>query len=420
MKNSTLRWFIFLGMLTIMSSVGIQLHLLRMAFSEGQKKFSQTVHIALLEAMEKMYGQKSPNLSETGPVKKISNDYYIVDVNDHIHADVLEFYLKSEFTSHGIDADFEYGIYDCETDQMVYGNYIQLSGNSKDIEKQTFLPKYPELVYYFGIRFPSQANYVIGTLKIWIILASVSLIILLFFVYAIFIVLRQKRLSELQRDFVNNMTHEFKTPLTANKIALDFIRQSEAIREDERLSKYCEMISSQTEHLNQQIERILQISFSEKRTFALHKEVIELIPLVEKVAGSFLHVKRKFVFNFDPDSIFIFADQVHLTNALYSLLDNAIKYSADDSGIELSVSSKESMASIVIRDEGLGMERNQQKKIFNKFHRVPTGNIHNVKGFGLGLFYVRRVVERHGWRIKVHSKPGEGSEFIIKIAMHKK
>ena len=136
MKNKTLRWLMILGTAAIMANVGIQLHLLNMAFNEGQKKFSQTVHIALLQVMQKMYGFNPANLPESSPVKKVSNDYYVVDVNDNIDAHVLEYYLKSEFRSHGIAADFEYGIYDCETDQMVYGNYVQLSGSTKDADEK--------------------------------------------------------------------------------------------------------------------------------------------------------------------------------------------------------------------------------------------------------------------------------------------
>jgi two-component system phosphate regulon sensor histidine kinase PhoR len=223
-------------MIAILSNFGIQLHLLHMAFSEGQKKFSQTVHIALLEVVRKMYGRDIGNMPETGPVKKVSNDYYVVDVNDHIRADVLEYYLKSELRRFGIEADFEYGIYDCESDQMVYGNYISLDTKDEDTQ-QGYLPKYPDLVYYFGIRFPQQANYVIGTLKIWIVLTSFSLLILLFFVFVIFTVLQQKRLSELQHDFVNNMTHEFKTPITSTKIALEYLQNNELSAADERCFK---------------------------------------------------------------------------------------------------------------------------------------------------------------------------------------
>jgi len=413
MKTNTLRWFLLLGMVIILGNIGIQLYLLQLAFNEGQKKFSQTVHIALLDVVRTMYGHDVGSIPESSPVKKVSNDYYVVDVNDHIHPDVLEFYLKNEFRKVGINTDFEYGIYDCETDRMVYGNYVQFSDEVEQVETDAYLPKYPELVYYFGIRFPDQANYVIGNQKIWIVLTSVSLIILLFFTYVIFVVFRQKRLSELQRDFVNNMTHEFKTPITACKIALDYIKNHDAIRGDERLDRYCDMILAQTDHLNNQIERILQISLSEKRAFAIHKEKIDLSQLIEKIIASFINSERNFIYNKPEQPVFTLADEVHTTSALYSLIDNAIKYSHPGTNIELSLRSAGSRVLLSVSDQGIGIGKKDLRKIFDKFYRISSGDVHNVKGFGLGLYYVKRVCVRHGWKIDVKSTPGAGSEFLI-------
>ncbi|MBN1951666.1 MAG: HAMP domain-containing histidine kinase [Bacteroidales bacterium] len=415
MKNRVLKWFIFLGILAIMSNLGLQLYLLRSAYKEGQNKFTQAVQLALIEAIGKMTGWKSAGNSEFGPVKKISSDYFIVDVNDHINAGVLEFYLIRELRNYGIDADFEYAIYDCETDQMVYGNYVRQSDREKRIDRHRDLPKYPGLVYYFGIRFPSQEKYVIGNLKVWLILTSVSLLILLFFVYVIFVVLRQKRLSEMQRDFVNNMTHEFKTPLTASKIALDYMRKSEAIGRDERLSKYCEMISAQTEHLNQQIERILQISLSEKKSFIIHYEEVDLPALLEKISETFMNSHREFILNFREKELMVKADRIHLTSVLYSLIDNAVKYSHENSVIEISLEKPGKETVLSVRDQGVGMDGQYLKKVFRKFYRIPTGNVHNVKGFGLGLYYVKLVIDRHRWKIRLKSKPGEGTEVCIFI-----
>jgi two-component system phosphate regulon sensor histidine kinase PhoR len=360
-----------------------------------------------------MYGHDVGSIPESSPVKKVSNDYFVVDVNDQVNPEVLEFYLKNEFRKVGINTDFEYGIYDCETDQMIYGNYVRFSDNSEPVISDTHLPKYPELVYYFGIRFPKQANYVLGNQKIWIVLTSVSLIILLFFTGIIFIVFRQKRLSELQRDFVNNMTHEFKTPITASKIALEYIKNHEAIRSDERLEKYCNLILSQTDHLNSQIERILQISFSEKRSFSIHKEMIDLSRLIEKITASFINSERDIKYTRPRKSLFIMADEVHTTSVLYGLIDNAIKYSRSNTIVNISLKSDRNKIFLTVSDKGIGIDKKDLKRIFDKFYRVSSGDVHNVKGFGLGLYYVKRVCLRHGWKIKVRSTPGVGSEFLI-------
>jgi two-component system, OmpR family, phosphate regulon sensor histidine kinase PhoR len=415
MKNSTLRWLMLLGMIAILSNSGIQLYLLHQAFSEGQKKFSQTVHIALLEVVKKMYGHDIGNAPETGPVKKVSNDYYVVDVNDHIRADVLEYYLKTELRRFGIDADFEYGIYNCETDQMVYGNYISMDKKDIDETEKGNLAKYPDLVYYFGIRFPQQANYIVGSLKIWIILTSVSVIILLFFVFVIFTVLQQKRLSELQHDFVNNMTHEFKTPITSTKIALEYLRGSPIINADERFPRYMDMITSQMDHLNNHVERILEISRVDRRSFALQRKKINPVQLIEKVAGSFIDPKHILTFKLSDKTLQIFADEVHLTNVIISLIDNAIKYSKPGSTIEIGLSEQDRKAVFSVCDEGIGIDKKLIRKVFHKFYRVSTGDVHNVKGFGLGLYYVKRVCDRHGWRIHVDSTLNVGTKFSIEM-----
>jgi two-component system phosphate regulon sensor histidine kinase PhoR len=406
-------------MLAILSNFGIQLHLLHMAFSEGQKKFSQTVHIALLEVVRKIYGHNTGNTSETGPVKKVSNDYYVVDVNDHIRADVLEYYLKSELRHFGIESDFEYAIYDCETDRMVYGNYINLS--NKNNESPTgYLAKYPDLVYYFGIRFPDQVNYVIGTLKIWIILTSVSLLILLFFVFVIFTVLRQKRFSELQRDFVNNMTHEFKSPITSTKIALEYLQNSEAVNSDARFPKYIEMMNKQMDHLNNHVERILEISRTERGLYNLKIQKIDLLQTIEKIAATLPEPHRRFNFSFAVHAVEIMADEVHLTNMILSLLDNAIKYSQPDSEIEFIVRVDKSYVEFSIRDEGIGIDKKHSKRIFQQFYRVPTGDVHNVKGFGLGLHHVKHICDLHKWKIRMNSISGKGTTFTIIIPSIKK
>lgn len=418
MKNSVIRWLIIPGLVAILGNFGLQLHLLRLAYNEQQVKFSQSVQIALLEVMRKMYNVDPGNIPETSPVKKVSNDYYVVDVNNNIDAEVLEHYLIHEFHRFGLHTDFEYAIYDCETDQMVYGDYISIGTGESDDFQRGYLPKYPDLIYYFGIRFPGQVNYVIGSLRIWIIITSVSILILIFFTYAIFIVLRQKRFSELQHDFINNMTHEFKTPLTSEKIAVEYLKNHDIIKADQRLVKYCSLIEEQNEHLNNQVEKILQISRSEKRTFSLDSRKIELVQLVDKITGSFINTGHNLNFSSQVSEANIMADELHLTNMIYSLTDNAIKYSPAGSNVYVDIKQNNKIM-ISIKDEGTGIEKKHLRKIFKKFYRIPTGNVHNVKGFGLGLFYVKRVCDQHGWKISVDSTPGAGTEFRVEIPKSK-
>jgi two-component system, OmpR family, phosphate regulon sensor histidine kinase PhoR len=420
MNNNSIRFLVIAGSMTILANFAIQLNLLKLAYDEGEKKFSQSVHIALLEVVKRISQDTSENMPRSNPVKKVSGDYFIVEINDHINATLLEHYLKSELTRFGLTTDFEYGIYNCYTDEMVYGNYIDMGSETDPQEIGKYLPKYPDLVYYFGIRFPRQNNYIIGTLRLWVILASISLIILFFFLYAMITVLKQKRFSEMQRDFINNMTHEFKTPITAGKIAVEYICRHEIIKDHDHLKKYCQIIETQLDHLNQQMDKILQVSLSEKQSFPIDKKIIDPVVLIKKVADVFSTHDRKPIINFiSPEfQVNITADEIHLTNVIYSLIDNAIKYSFEIPQITIKIFSIKDCFCISLMDKGIGFDQKYQKKVFQKFFRVPNGNLHQVKGFGLGLFYVKKISDKHGWKISIDSKSGEGT--TVKVLFPKK
>jgi two-component system, OmpR family, phosphate regulon sensor histidine kinase PhoR len=415
MNKNFIRFLLIAGSITILANFAIQVNLLRHAYNEGEKKFSQTVHIALLEVVKKISNNAPDHMPQNNPVRKVSGDYYIVEVNDHINASILEHYLKSELARFGLITDFEYGIYNCYNDEMVYGNYIHMGAEPDPKQTVNYLPKYPALVYYFGIRFPSQSNYIIGSLRLWLILASISLIIIIFFLYAMINVLRQKRFSEMQRDFINNMTHEFKTPITAGKIAIEYIARQKSIKEDEHLEKYCHIIENQLDHLNRQMEKILQVSVSEKKSFPIDKKPVNPEIIIHKVAGVFHTHEQKPVIDqkFPEVQLNVKVDEIHLINVIYSLLDNAIKYSNGQPLITIELSIIRDQICISIKDKGIGIDKKYQKKIFQKFFRVPTGNLYQVKGFGLGLYYVKKISDKHGWKVTIESTPREGTEINI-------
>lgn len=420
MKIRTLRWLIITGSLTILVNFGIQLYLLHQAFNESQKKFSQTVHIALLEVLKKMYDQNTENMPQANPVRRVSNDYFVVDVNDHIHAPVLEFYLISEFERFGIRSDFEYGIYDCEHDSMVYGSYIRLNDGEKTDSGEKYLPTYPDLVYYFTVRFPHKQQYIVGSLRIWIIFTIISAGVLVFFVYVILTVLRQRKFSELQRDFINNMTHEFKTPLTSNRIAIEFLQHSRVIKDESRLKKYVDLLAMQNDHLNRLVERMLETSILDKKNFEIDLEEMELVSFLKDIVESFgIRPGEKYEFRSEVDRVMISADHLHLGNCIYSLIDNARKYSLSEEPVVLRVIKKEKWVHVQVSDRGVGIPKAEQSKVFRRFYRISRGDIHNVKGFGLGLYYVKRICVRHGWKVRLDSSPGNGTSVTIIIPVVK-
>ena len=227
-------------MVAIIGILIAQLLWTRQAYTIEEKKFSQKVYVSLLEVAKKLYEGTNNELPSENPIQKVSNDYYIVNVNNDFDAEVLEFYLKSEFEKASIKTDFEYAIYNCQSDEMVYGNYISLDKSNN--KTSVFFPKHKNLVYYFAVRFPNERSFLFSSLKFWFILSFALIIILLVYVYSIVTILQQKKYSELQRDFINNMTHEFKTPLSSILIASNYLINQDKIKSDARLSNYSKII----------------------------------------------------------------------------------------------------------------------------------------------------------------------------------
>jgi len=391
------------------------------SFDLAEEQFNRTVEIALYNVAEKMVTFNGHELPNENPVRQISSNYFIVDINEIIDANILDHYLKTEFEYSNINIDYEWAIYDCETDKMVFGSYINPSKSNINEEK-TF-QKYDEFTYYFGIIFPSKTIYILKTMNIWIISTFVLITALVFFAYAIFIILRQKRLSEIQKDFINNMTHEFKTPISTIGISANVLSNKEILNDPNRLANYAAIIADQNKRLENQIEKVLQVARIEQNKLNLKFEETDVHGLVTEVAENFnLNVKNLhgiIQMNLKAENYIVNADRLHLTNVLYNLLDNAVKYTKKEPLITIHTITKANDLILEIEDNGIGIEKKYIKKIYDKFFRVPTGNIHNVKGFGIGLNYVKNIIDAHKWKIDVESKPGEGSKFSITMPVVK-
>jgi two-component system phosphate regulon sensor histidine kinase PhoR len=345
----------------------------------------------------------------------------VVDVNSVIDANILEYYLKSEFEKLNIRTDYEYAIYDCHTDQMVYGNYITAGENKGNASPTTNLPKYSEYVYYFGVHFPNLKSTIAGNMTLWFLFTGILLLSVLFFAYAIIVILHQKRLSELQRDFINNMTHEFKTPIATINISADVITNPEIMKEPERLMTYGKVIRKENQRLNLLVEKVLQIARIEKGKVHLKTEPTELNLLLKTVAETFEanHAgKIRINLLLDPAVGKVNADVIHCTNIIHNLLDNAAKYSGEHPEITLGTKRNADSIQVMVRDNGPGIPYQYRNRIFDQFFRIPSGNIHDVKGFGLGLYYVRLTCKAHRWDIRLESESGRGAAFIITIPIN--
>ncbi|MFZ2897680.1 MAG: HAMP domain-containing sensor histidine kinase, partial [Saprospiraceae bacterium] len=248
---------------------------------------------------------------------------------------------------------------------------------------------------------------------------AVLLLSVLFFLYSIFVILRQKQLSEMQKDFINNMTHEFKTPISTIKISAEVFLNNPTVQSDPRLMQYARIIQDQNLRLNNQVEKVLQLARIEGDNFRLSPEQINLHELLDQIVPAARIKVEEMGGSLDctleASQPVIMADRLHLSNIIHNLLDNAIKYCRDVPRVGVRTLEKGKSTLLVFSDQGIGIPQEYQSKVFEKFYRVPTGNVHNVKGFGLGLFYIKSICQAHGWKIDLDSEVGQGTTITIAI-----
>jgi len=266
--------------------------------------------------------------------------------------------------------------------------------------------------------FPAQGQFIYKSV-IWLLVASLvfSLIILLTFTLSILFMLKQKKISEMKTDFINNMTHEFKTPIATISLAADSIINEKVIRQPERIEYFVEMIKKENIRMNRQVEDILTIARLDKKDFEFKWEAVDIHQLIEEVSESIqLQVDKRggeLLMMLKAMNPIVTTDRAHCSNLIYNLLDNANKYSPDSPHIEVATRNTDKGVVIAITDQGIGMSKAVQTKIFERFYRQTSGNIHNVKGFGLGLSYVRAIVEANKGSIQVRSDQDKGSCFEV-------
>lgn len=415
MKVNQIQILIILGIISILGIMSVQVYLLKTTHQLKEQQFNENIFAALHNVVDKMSPE---SVSNEDIINQLSSDYFVVNVNDVIDANVLEYYLSNEFKKLHLDLNFEYGIYDCKSDKMMYGCYVNNQQN-KEVLQSTNLETYNEYIYYFGVKFPTKSSYIWSKMRMSVFFTSILFFTIILFGYALFFILQQKRRSELQTDFINNMTHEFKTPIASIGLASDVLIKSDNIKDDKRLLNYSKIIKEQNERLNLQVEKVLQLAKDQNNLLDLNKEELNISELITTVVRSSVLNYEKLAgaieFDIPEEAIIIKADKLHLTNILHNILDNSLKYCTEKPIVNINLFQKNNTIYLTIKDNGIGINKKHQSQIFDKFFRVPTGNVHTVKGFGLGLFYVKRVIDQHGWKLSIVSEENKGTEFTIKM-----
>jgi len=418
MKRRTIRIFVVLALISIIGIVITQVYWFNKAYQNNEQEFNKNVNIALKEVVKGILKYNNIFTTPVDPVKQLTPNYFAVMVNDQINAEVLEHYLQTELIKFNIRQGFEYGIYDCTTEKIVYGGYVEGEGIFKPNEKN-HLPKWKGSNYYFTVYFPHKASGIVGQMNLWLYSSAIIIIVVIFFSYSLFVILKQRRLSEIQRDFINNMAHEIRTPLATITISAKTLKDPEIANNPQRLLNYATIITDEAIKLKNQVERVLSIADSES-AMKLNIENVDVHQLILTVSKQLVSNtdNKKVSFKFEPKAIqfIVSADKMHLSNLIANLMDNSIKYSKEE--VEITISTFNNLPNTIeihFTDNGLGISKDNQKKIFDKFYRVPTGNIHNAKGFGIGLNYVSLIAREHRGSIKVSSVLNSGSTFIVTL-----
>ncbi len=358
-------------------------------------------------------------LQKTQLAKEVFSDFLFKDrpILQRIQPGYLDSLIRKELADKDVTLDYSFGI------ETTPGNWVYTSSPEIKSQKSAFTAAlFPNDLHptqdHLRIYFPERANYIWQTMGLSLAGSGLLLLVMIgCFYFAVLTILRQKKLATVKNDFINNMTHEFKTPITSISLATQLLQEELKPGKNESILRYLGIIKDENTRLGQQVERVLQTAQMEKEEITLKRKKVDISALVHQVAeinGPLIEsVNGSLKLNIGNLPSTVELDEVHISNVLNNLIDNAVKYSPSNPQVEILAGIQDQGISIQVKDHGMGMPKEALSNIFDAFYRVPTGNVHNVKGFGLGLSYVKKIVEAHGGKVHVKSKLGEGSTFEI-------
>lgn len=417
MKNASIRLIMVLALVVSAGIIITQSYWVKRAYTLQETEFNFNVNKALSRVAQDVMTLKEVQLPNYSPVEKITDDYYVVQINVFVEQKILQHYLEAAFAQQNLVTDFQFGLYDCMSEKVNYQDWVQVAGGDKKPFKLVEFPNIKRENYYFGVYFPYRQQLLTSQISLWFISSAVLICVIGFLGYLLFIILKQKRLSEVQKNFVNNMTHELKTPLASIQMSAIVLRDEDIIHKPHRLRSYTDIILKESSQLSAQIERVLQMAQSDKGKVVLHKETIVWQEILQTVKDSFEHLvvskSGQILLQMPKAIITMQGDRLHLTNLISNLVDNAIKYCDKEPDIIIDVMEQQGKIVISIEDNGIGIDKKYHRHVFKKFYRVPTGDVHNVKGFGLGLNYVQSIAQLHFGKVSFSSEISKGTIFTV-------
>lgn len=340
---------------------------------------------------------------------------------------VVRRYLKQEFASNGLTLPFEFAVINHNNAIVYRSSNYSTNSNKESSYKQILFPNDPQNKQNtLRVTFPTKSDYIFSSIKFMLPSFAFSFVLLFIFIYTIIIAFKQKKLTEIKNDFINNMTHEFKTPISTISLAAQMLNDDTVCKSPTMLKHATTVINDETKRLRFQVEKVLQMSMFDRKSATMRLQEVDANAVIDNVINTYSIKVEKFggkiESHLDAEDAVVNVDEMHFTNVIFNLLDNAIKYRREEVAPHLTIATRnhgDDEIQIMIQDNGIGIKREDLKRIFEKFYRVSTGNRHDVKGFGLGLAYVNKMITLFKGSIKVESELKKGSKFIITLPLLK-
>jgi two-component system phosphate regulon sensor histidine kinase PhoR len=416
LRSQTLRLGIFICTLIVGAIIIFQLIWLKKVYYFEQKQFDHSIAKALRGFYEDINEPVDPKYNLNQMVVNSNNEVYFARITQPLSVDSVLFYMQDELEGEDIFTDCYLGLYNAAKKQYAVKSLLV---SATDSQKQLDSLPVAGLNYdHITLYFPHRRQYILSLMNFWTITSLLLLVVLILFGGSVYYFYRQRFLNELQKDFVNNFTHEFKTPVSVLNLAAEVLEKPDIAQKPERLSKYAAIVKYQGKYLQDQIERLLRQAYSESNNLQLHKKNVNLHHLIEEAVNNLQPLieekKASIQFEFEATESELLADHGYLLIVVTNLVENALKYSKDPRVI-IHTENDDNEIILSVKDNGRGIDKKYFHKIFRKFYRVPNGEQIAARGFGLGLSFSKRIVEAHHGKIKVESIPGIGSNFIITV-----
>lgn len=401
--------------------------LLRGSYHLNVKTDSVSYLIHLIDGrMDRMVKDAPYSRKRFALVNKVIDDMTVLKpkpILERVSPAVLDSTIQVTLAEKGIRTPCYFGVLSSHKDSLLFAS-VEIQNQQTLFQSKFRTTLFPndifqsndELILYF----PNQTSYLFS--RVWLMAISSLLffsIIIFCLAYVLKMLFKQKLFSRLLTDFINNMTHEFKTPISTISLASETLANPAVLSDETKMVKYGKIIRDESSRMRQQVEKILQMAELEEGEFELNQTDVDMHRLLDRAIKNFgLKIEKQngaITTNLEAENPIVQGDKIHLENVLHNLLDNAVKYCKTEPAIEISTKNEGPFLQIYVRDNGIGLTPEQQKRVFDKYYRVPTGNIHDVKGFGIGLSYVKLIVKAHGGSISLSSQPGEGTTFVIEL-----